>query len=312
MLLLLSRKAGFLLAVFLLLVVGGIGAVAVFRRAPKPQPAQKFALRDDQIQRLNQDSDNDGLKDWEELIYHTDPHNPDTDGDGTPDGEEIKQGRNPLVPNTAKVGEPPNDKLAAPLSIKNSPYLADDNLTGQLAQKFNMSVVIPKLLDPSRQVDIQTVAAQIANSSAPSFSPVVYTTEKDIKTKSDNSVAAFHQYNTDKDAILLASFQNLSKPAIQIFADALQVDDLSAMKKLDVYLRAYDTVLPKIKNMIVPSQAVSLHVQHLNTIATQRDAIFKMRNAEVDIVQAISGAQEFAAAVNDIQTLAKEFQKLPR
>ena len=35
------------------------------------------------------DSDNDGVYDWEEALFGTDPHNPDTDGDGISDSEEI-------------------------------------------------------------------------------------------------------------------------------------------------------------------------------------------------------------------------------
>lgn len=46
----------------------------------------------------DQDSDNDGLSDFEEEnVYGTDPHNPDTDGDGVNDGDEVKMGRNPLI-----------------------------------------------------------------------------------------------------------------------------------------------------------------------------------------------------------------------
>ncbi|MBI2045986.1 MAG: hypothetical protein HYT28_01010 [Parcubacteria group bacterium] len=44
------------------------------------------------------DSDTDGLFDWEEMLWKTDPNNPDTDGDGTNDGDEIKLKRNPLKP----------------------------------------------------------------------------------------------------------------------------------------------------------------------------------------------------------------------
>jgi hypothetical protein len=44
------------------------------------------------------DTDNDGLKDWEEVMWATDAENPDTDGDGTYDGEEIAQKRNPKNP----------------------------------------------------------------------------------------------------------------------------------------------------------------------------------------------------------------------
>lgn len=42
------------------------------------------------------DTDNDGLPDWEEALWSTDPKNPDTDGDKTTDGDEKKQKRNPL------------------------------------------------------------------------------------------------------------------------------------------------------------------------------------------------------------------------
>jgi len=58
-----------------------------------------------QITEAQLDSDNDGLKDWEEKLWGTDPNNPDTDGDGVKDGEELKQGRDPLKPG-------PDDKLA--------------------------------------------------------------------------------------------------------------------------------------------------------------------------------------------------------
>jgi len=45
-----------------------------------------------------QDTDQDGLRDWEEALWKTDPQNPDTDGDGTNDGEEVEAQRDPTVP----------------------------------------------------------------------------------------------------------------------------------------------------------------------------------------------------------------------
>ena len=41
------------------------------------------------------DTDQDGLADWEEVLWQTDKNNPDTDGDGTSDGEEITASRDP-------------------------------------------------------------------------------------------------------------------------------------------------------------------------------------------------------------------------
>jgi|GEM_PF-6159499 hypothetical protein len=58
----------------------------------------------------NRDSDNDGLPDWQELKYGTNPNNPDTDGDGFKDGAEVAGGYNPL--GSGKM-------TAAQLEIKN-------------------------------------------------------------------------------------------------------------------------------------------------------------------------------------------------
>ncbi|MDP2593112.1 MAG: hypothetical protein Q8P52_00465 [bacterium] len=72
---------------------------------------------------VNTDSDSDGLKDWEEELWGTDPFNPDTDGDGTSDGDEIREGRDPRL-------KWPNDKLPedyTPLSIKEEKYLINSD-----------------------------------------------------------------------------------------------------------------------------------------------------------------------------------------
>jgi hypothetical protein len=45
-----------------------------------------------------EDSDGDGLTNFEEAYYGTDPNNPDTDGDGFPDGLEVRLGSDPLNP----------------------------------------------------------------------------------------------------------------------------------------------------------------------------------------------------------------------
>ena len=47
----------------------------------------------------NTDLDGDGLTNYQEYLYGTDPRNPDTDGDGLSDGYEVAHGLNPLVPN---------------------------------------------------------------------------------------------------------------------------------------------------------------------------------------------------------------------
>jgi hypothetical protein len=52
---------------------------------------------------LTKDSDNDGIPDYLEAYYRTDPFNPDTDGDGYLDGEEIVAGTDPLKKDSPPV-----------------------------------------------------------------------------------------------------------------------------------------------------------------------------------------------------------------
>jgi len=82
------------------------------------------------------DTDKDGLPDWEEVLWKTDPKKSDTDGDGTPDGEEITLGRNPLVANTAGVGKEPNDKIDPKIIAENAKDEADWNSLNE-SQKFS-------------------------------------------------------------------------------------------------------------------------------------------------------------------------------
>ncbi|MFA5130966.1 MAG: L,D-transpeptidase family protein [Patescibacteria group bacterium] len=49
------------------------------------------------------DVDQDGLSDYYELKFKTDPFNPDTDGDGYKDGLEIDRAHNPLSSSTLKL-----------------------------------------------------------------------------------------------------------------------------------------------------------------------------------------------------------------
>lgn len=57
------------------------------------------------------DTDGDGLLDWEEALWGTDPKNKDTDRDGTSDGTEVSMHRDPK-----KAG--PRDSLETPIAVK--------------------------------------------------------------------------------------------------------------------------------------------------------------------------------------------------
>ncbi len=77
--------------------------------APTVYPATPHAAKASLATQVETaDADRDGLLNFEETLWGTDPENADTDGDGTDDGREVALGRNPR-----KAG--PDDPLETPL-----------------------------------------------------------------------------------------------------------------------------------------------------------------------------------------------------
>ena len=85
----------------------------------------------------NSDVDHDGLPDWQEQIYSSNPCKKDTDGDGYPDGLEVSAGYDPTKP-------APNDELVN----RTQKSRGQRNLTLMLAH-FLSGNVLAKKIQPS-------------------------------------------------------------------------------------------------------------------------------------------------------------------
>lgn len=60
---------------------------------------------------LDSDTDNDSLKDGDEIALGTDPCNSDTDGDGISDGVEVESGTDPLDPSNNNMVDSDEDGI---------------------------------------------------------------------------------------------------------------------------------------------------------------------------------------------------------
>ncbi len=88
---------------------------------------------------INIDSDKDGLPDWKEGLYGTDPKKTDTDGDGTSDFDEISLNRDPLKANTTSNGEP-NDKIDLAIIEENKKALEEYERLNEI-EKFSRNLM---------------------------------------------------------------------------------------------------------------------------------------------------------------------------
>src|SRR3989338_4500672 len=145
----------------------------------------------------NKDSDNDGLKDWQEIqVYKSDPCKPDTDGDGYLDGEEVASGYDPTI-------KAPGDEL--PGTMAKSPRPLPANLTKALSSALAQQIVSGKIDSFNQQGQIlsadelakypaiQQSVAQLMSAGDQLFAPETIDAIR-IKTTPDNSATSIQNY----------------------------------------------------------------------------------------------------------------------
>lgn len=254
----------------------------------------------------NLDSDGDGLKDWEEALYHTDPHNPDTDGDGTPDGQEIREGRDPL-----KKG--PNDKILSPKSVATANN-SEDNFTQDLGKSFFNNYLKSKLADPTNQTDNQLSANMILQGlmHSPNMQSISFPTvsEKDIHTTQDNSPEAVKTYINAIATITGRSIGSLDDTLLLLASILQQTDVTSQLVRLDPILQDDRDMIEKLKQTHAPSSWEDYHKRLINIFLKIETVTQSFRNIDRDALKAMLMAQEYQNATQELQSLGSEAKQI--
>jgi Bacterial TSP3 repeat len=282
--------------VMLALLIVGIGALVIY--------AYERGSNTDYINTSNQnalvvasssvsaatsqiDSDHDGLPDWEETLYGTDPHNPDTDGDGTPDGQEVALGRNPLV-------KGPNDFLAS----KNNPNATStekENLT--LTDTFARNFFTEYMNMQQSGVQItSTNADQIASdylkkTPLPSITAKQYT-QADLSL-TDSDQAHLSSYQNAITAIFAKYWPTGKTNELSIMQQAFVNNDTKALDNMTVIISAYQNTLSNSLTLSVPKLAVSLHLNMINSLSVYIQTLKMIQLAYTDPLSGLVGLNAY-------------------
>lgn len=141
------KKIILFLVIFLIIAVSLTASYfyAIYKQKIEYQKWLEESQKNNTVQNIAIDSDNDGLTDLEETKYGTDPNNTDTDGDSYQDGNEVKNGYNPNGP--GKIGEEikntdENDRL----NIGNNSNKNIDTSLNKFVSKINITDISTKFI----------------------------------------------------------------------------------------------------------------------------------------------------------------------
>jgi hypothetical protein len=285
---------------FILTVGIGVGVVflgygvwrisqGVFSTNTKTASSQKMRELDRAYTRFSQDTDNDGLKDWEENLWNTDPKNPDSDSDGTYDGDEVKQGRDPKKPG-------PDDKLSQE-QIASSEQKSK-TLTEELAHNIDIRYFLEKGFSnnqPLSEDQKNNIASSLLSDIGKELSMYgnAYS-EKDINISQSTSM---REYGNKLGGFISNTFNGLSGYELQIVDRASKSGNMTILKQLDPYIAGYAKVIEFMKQQPVPPAMTQGHLIFINSLNNLKIADEKMKLLETDGASALVGAKLFSREV---------------
>jgi len=243
----------------------------------------------------NKDSDNDGLMDWQEVTWKTNPCIPDTDKDGYLDGEEVSSGYNPTIkaPNDAL----PNQDISSPRGLPSNLTQALAQILGERITNGQMGDITDPLslsaINTSNQVIDSAIQEIMANSSQEFSLP--YISDEEIIISSDNSTKAIKSYARKISGILNSQTAKKYETESEVIYFAVQNNDFTEIKE---YIEFYKKVSEEIKQIPVPSIFKEIHKEQIGIFQTMSNIHQAISNIQKDPLKTNLAIEQYKTIVN--------------
>lgn len=287
--------------VFLLAIVSVFFFIPLSSKKENKRYSRPPKTKEEAIERIQRDLDNDGLKDWEENIYGTDSEKEDTDGDGTTDGEEIRVSRNPLRPG-------PGDELSIPL-----PPPTEGNKTEALANEFigrSLTQILAESVtggelptDLSGVPALGTYAKKLGEERP--LDKVIPPDPREFKISKDNSPDAVKKYFNALFKINFDSFSPIDSD-VSILYLAATGNNPKAFRRLDANIAAFEKTIEETKNLAVPSEWREFAKDYVWYLSKTLAAVRILKNSEIDPVSSLLILNDRMRLLTDIRLLYLE------
>ncbi len=224
---------------------------------------------------VNIDSDNDGLPDWKENLYGTDPKKADTDTDGTSDFDEIALNRDPLKANTAPKGQEANDKIDLAIIEENKKAMEEYeklNEIDKFSRNLMSNIIASQPVNGSMSTDTinEIVSKSVAEMPEKSYVGITKSTDLNLQT-TDNT-------NLSKNMTAYSkNFFTATQKIIPVFGAELEIISLyvSGTSKIvkpamaqvtDVYQEVVNELIKMPVPVAIGYYDVSYHLKIINDL----------------------------------------------
>lgn len=270
----------------------------------QPTDQELSVLKPIIAEEIDKDSDSDGLKDWEEALWKTDPNNPDTDKDDTADGQEVKDNRNPLL--ASKNGK--NDKLENQKLKETGSLLPAElpSLTDLLSQQFFGDYLFLREKDGgqiSQKSQEELIASFIgATDNFEQINKGLYL-KSDIKIDLQETPESIKEYGNNLALTIKKYFDSIPETELTVLKNSLESKNKAELKKLEQIAMAYRNAAKEMLSLKTPLSFSDSHlnlINHFNNIAKEIDAMQKTFDDPIQALLAIKQYQTDSVAAYQI------------
>ncbi|MDE1966418.1 MAG: hypothetical protein KGI41_04230 [Patescibacteria group bacterium] len=252
----------------------------------------------------SKDSDGDGLPDWEEALYGTDPHKVDTFGYGMTDAEAVAKGL--IVPKVLQQATSTDLSASIPSGLPANNSLTDQFGKALFAQYLQAAPNGTQL----SQADMNTFltgALGALNAATPEQDSYAASQMKVQGTGPD----ALRQYAADAEAAFGANTVSANQSELAYFRDALQQNDPASLTKVAEIGAAYTKIAAALAKMPVPSELEQYHLALVNAFARLGTATSDMALIGTDPLRSALGVSRYQAdsllMLNALSSIAQVF-----
>jgi len=249
------------------------------------------------------DSDGDGLADWEEVLWKTNPNSADTDGDGTPDKTEIDNNRNPSVagPDDTLADHPVFPSYTKQIRRSTS---TTKRMARRLAADYQEVRERGIPLTPEIQQALVSSSYREMRESLPKAQ--IYTLDV-ISTHSNASNAALRTYGYDTARLINNNTRPNAGNEYVSFLLALEENDMSHLNDMREVVAGYRDIRDALLNLTVPKTAAGEHLHLINSVHAVAHIVNSMSDIDTDPARGIAAYSRYRAA---IERLTRSFDQL--
>jgi hypothetical protein len=286
-----------------------VGAYMLARGVESPPIAQASAETALLQAIAAKDSDGDGLPDWEEALYGTDPHITDTFHLGMTDGEAVAKGL--IIP---KAIADISVATSTPTTNSDINYATagltpptENTLTDAFAKNFLTLYVAAKQANGGAVLtDAET--QNIASEALTELSSAI-TTAPDYKSASDLVVVgsgadALTAFAVSAEAVFKKNTTNATTSELNYLTNAIQNSDATALSQLAQIAKATRNIAVGLAVLPVPQELADGDLALINGMMRISETVADFAHVNVDPLTAMVALQQYLPAA---QALGESF-----